>query len=96
MLVHVPENRKPASENPNTRKRAEEGLDHLPETVRTVVYINDFCSCPRRARPDTVLTTTGASREVVLREGQGLVIPAKHWHYVRSLTPSFSVNFWWR
>lgn len=28
------------------------------------------------------------------RSGDMLFIPSKHWHYVRSLSPSFSVNFW--
>ncbi|EKX43980.1 hypothetical protein GUITHDRAFT_72601 [Guillardia theta CCMP2712] len=32
--------------------------------------------------------------EAILRPGDMLFIPSKHWHYVRSLTPSFSVNFW--
>ena len=32
--------------------------------------------------------------ETVLLPGDMLYIPAKHWHYVRSLSPSFSVNFW--
>ncbi|KAK9379515.1 uncharacterized protein V2V93DRAFT_392054 [Kockiozyma suomiensis] len=32
--------------------------------------------------------------ECVLEPGNGLFIPAGWWHYVRSLSPSFSVNFW--
>lgn len=32
--------------------------------------------------------------EAVLGPGDMLYIPSKHWHYVRSLSPSFSVNFW--
>lgn len=31
----------------------------------------------------------------VLGPGDGLYIPRHAWHYVRSLTPSFSVSFWW-
>lgn len=31
-----------------------------------------------------------------LRPGEMLFIPAKHWHYVRSLDVSFSVSFWWK
>jgi hypothetical protein len=34
--------------------------------------------------------------EVELGEGETLFIPRGHWHYVRSLCPSFSVSFWWR
>ncbi|EFJ37386.1 hypothetical protein SELMODRAFT_75959 [Selaginella moellendorffii] len=34
--------------------------------------------------------------DCVLGEGQMLYIPPKWWHYVKSLSPSFSVSFWWR
>ena len=33
--------------------------------------------------------------ETILEEGQSLFIPVGWWHYVRSLTVSFSVSFWW-
>ncbi|KAG1695624.1 hypothetical protein DVH05_019363 [Phytophthora capsici] len=33
--------------------------------------------------------------ECVLREGEMLYIPPKYWHYVKSLSTSFSVSFWW-
>ncbi|KAF4320104.1 hypothetical protein BBI17_005982 [Phytophthora kernoviae] len=33
--------------------------------------------------------------ECVLREGEMLYIPPTYWHYVRSLSTSFSVSFWW-
>ncbi|KAL8793455.1 MAG: hypothetical protein Q9195_003938 [Heterodermia aff. obscurata] len=33
--------------------------------------------------------------ETILEEGQCLYIPVGWWHYVRSLTMSFSVSFWW-
>lgn len=33
--------------------------------------------------------------ECILSEGQCLFIPKGWWHYVRSLSPSFSVSFWW-
>lgn len=33
--------------------------------------------------------------EGILSEGQCLFIPKGWWHYVRSLSPSFSVSFWW-
>jgi len=32
----------------------------------------------------------------ILEEGDLLYIPPKWWHYVRSLSVSFSVSFWWR
>lgn len=31
----------------------------------------------------------------ILSPGDTLFIPAKYWHYVRSLDLSFSVSFWW-
>ena len=33
--------------------------------------------------------------ETVLRPGDALFMPKGMWHYVRALTPSVSVNFWW-
>ncbi|KFY23850.1 hypothetical protein V493_05594 [Pseudogymnoascus sp. VKM F-4281 (FW-2241)] len=33
--------------------------------------------------------------DVVLEEGEFLYIPVGWWHYVRSLSVSFSVSFWW-
>ena len=30
-----------------------------------------------------------------LQEGELLYIPREWWHYVRSLSLSFSVSFWW-
>jgi lysine-specific demethylase 8 len=33
--------------------------------------------------------------DVVLQPGDMLYMPPKHWHYVRSLSASFSVSFWW-
>ncbi|MCJ1456560.1 hypothetical protein MMC28_006921 [Mycoblastus sanguinarius] len=33
--------------------------------------------------------------ETILKEGECLYIPVGWWHYVRSLSVSFSVSFWW-
>lgn len=33
--------------------------------------------------------------DCILEEGDMLYIPPKWWHYVRSLTTSLSVSFWW-
>ncbi|XP_068694884.1 lysine-specific demethylase 8-like isoform X1 [Montipora foliosa] len=48
--------------------------------------------------PDLVRFPEFASavyQECILREGQMLYIPPYYWHYVRSLSLSFSVSFWW-
>jgi ribosomal protein L16 Arg81 hydroxylase len=47
---------------------------------------NRFLSHPlaRNARP----------MDAILGPGDCLYIPARTWHYVRSITPSFSINFW--
>ena len=34
-------------------------------------------------------------KEVYLKPGDCLFIPARMWHYVRSLSTSISVNYWW-
>ena len=34
--------------------------------------------------------------ECILKEGEMLYIPRKWWHYIRSLSVSFSVSFWWK
>jgi len=33
--------------------------------------------------------------DCILDEGEMLYIPPRWWHYVRSLTASLSVSFWW-
>ncbi|KAF2091569.1 Clavaminate synthase-like protein [Saccharata proteae CBS 121410] len=33
--------------------------------------------------------------ECILQEGECLYIPKGWWHYIQSLSPSFSVSFWW-
>jgi len=34
--------------------------------------------------------------ECILNPGEMLFIPIEWWHYVRSLSISFSVSFWWK
>jgi hypothetical protein len=41
------------------------------------------------------LFSSAPSLEADLQPGDGLFIPRLHWHAVRALTGSFSVNFWW-
>ncbi|XP_043917136.1 bifunctional peptidase and arginyl-hydroxylase JMJD5 [Protopterus annectens] len=38
---------------------------------------------------------TASYQECILKPGEILFIPAKHWHYIQSLDVSFSVSFWW-
>lgn len=41
------------------------------------------------------LFSRATGMDVLLGPGDALYIPQGWWHYVRSLTPSFSVNFWY-
>ena len=41
------------------------------------------------------LFTDAPFAECLLRPGQMLYIPPGWWHYVRSLSASMSVSFWW-
>ena len=34
-------------------------------------------------------------QDVILQPGETLFIPPGYWHYVRSLSVSISVSFWW-
>jgi hypothetical protein len=48
------------------------------------------------ARAAAALAAAGARlMEGLLAPGDALYIPRGAWHYVRSLTPAMSVNFWW-
>ena len=46
------------------------------------------------ARKRRFAAAAGAHLDAVLGPGDALYIPAGWWHYVRSITPSFTVNFW--
>jgi len=34
-------------------------------------------------------------QECILREGEMLFIPRKYWHFIKSLSISFSISYWW-
>jgi lysine-specific demethylase 8 len=40
------------------------------------------------------LTKKVKFKRIILRAGEMLYIPKNYWHYVRSLTPSISISFW--
>ena len=44
--------------------------------------------------PDAAGDDTIPWKDVVLGPGDMLFIPKGHWHYVRALTTSVSINFW--
>ena len=58
----------------------------------------EFGTSPVRIeRPDLVahpLFADAVYTECILHPGDVLYLPKQHWHYVRSLTTSVSVNFW--
>lgn len=41
------------------------------------------------------LAQRASFRDLLIAPGQTLFIPYGWWHFVRSLTPSISVSFWW-
>lgn len=63
-----------------------EGL--LSNTSRVDVEEPDTASFP--------LFPTAPYVECVLEPGNILYLPPRMWHYVRSLSTSFSVSFWWK
>uniref|UniRef100_A0A7S0DJT6 JmjC domain-containing protein n=2 Tax=Amorphochlora amoebiformis TaxID=1561963 RepID=A0A7S0DJT6_9EUKA len=40
------------------------------------------------------LFPTASYQELILRQGESLFIPKGYWHFVKALTKSISVNFW--
>lgn len=52
----------------------------------------DVENCDNEKYP---LFQTAEYTECVLRNGEMLYMPPKHWHFVKSLSVSFSVSFWW-
>ncbi|OBT73350.1 hypothetical protein VF21_08385 [Pseudogymnoascus sp. 05NY08] len=69
-------------------EEAEEDEDMETETVSREV---------RKERYRERFKAFGEARyvDVILEEGEFLYIPVGWWHYVRSLSVSFSVSFWW-
>ncbi|GKZ00957.1 hypothetical protein MPSEU_001047200 [Mayamaea pseudoterrestris] len=69
------------------------------------LYVNKQCAyglqgnmsdvdCEREDFDKHPLAREAAFEEVLLLPGDALFIPARTWHYVRSLTTSISVNYW--
>jgi lysine-specific demethylase 8 len=62
----------------------------LPHCSRIDVFAPDHAAFPQYRAAE-------ARRiELVLEPGDTLYIPRRWWHAVESLSPSLSVNFWWR
>ncbi|OAF69497.1 Jumonji domain-containing protein 5 [Intoshia linei] len=62
-----------------------EGLNK--NTSRVNVEYPDLEKFPNFIKAKPIIT--------ILRPGEMLYIPSKHWHYVRSLSTSISINFWY-
>ena len=76
-------------------------LDQTPllyATTQRANNTNSFGTSPVRVEaplpPEYAKAGEAAYVEGVLGPGDMLFIPKSHWHYVRSLTTSVSVNFW--
>ncbi|KAL5348198.1 hypothetical protein ACLOAV_006678 [Pseudogymnoascus australis] len=80
-----------------------EGWDEVPEEEREDEEMEmemGMETNSRDAREDRYrerFKAFGEARyvDVILEEGEYLYIPVGWWHYVRSLSVSFSVSFWW-
>ncbi len=68
------------------RSAAADGLSAQGNVSEVDVEAPDLARHPRFAE--------AAYEEVVLRPGEMLFIPARTWHYVRGLSTSWSVSFW--
>ena len=55
---------------------------------------NTFTRSPLDPELERSVPTAAVFVEHILRPGDVLYIPKNHWHYVRSLTTSVSINFW--
>ncbi|OBT64824.1 hypothetical protein VE03_06519 [Pseudogymnoascus sp. 23342-1-I1] len=74
-----------------------EGWDEVPEDDDEEMRTEMDSREAKRERYRTRFKTFGEARyvDVILGEGEFLYIPVGWWHYVRSLSVSFSVSFWW-
>ena len=77
------------------------GLDQTPKLYATVQRgnnTNSFGTSPVRVEapipPEHALFESAEYVEGILAPGDMLFLPKSVWHYVRSLTTSVSVNFW--
>ena len=82
--------------NPNQRTKlyprgTENGID-MSNTSRVPPELVEMSLGPDDEFP---LFDEAQYVETILSEGDSLYIPAGWWHYVRSLSISFSVSFWW-
>jgi lysine-specific demethylase 8 len=55
---------------------------------------NTFTRSPLDPERERSIPSAARFVECILRPGDVLYIPKNHWHYVRSLTTSVSINFW--
>ncbi|EGG17288.1 transcription factor jumonji [Cavenderia fasciculata] len=60
----------------------------LKNTSRVDIESPDFDKYPLFKQASTYL-------DIILEEGEMLYIPPRCWHFVKSLSTSFSVSFWW-
>lgn len=90
----------PPSATPSMRPRApEHGVDMSNTSALDLGVIEGWDEAPDDAEEDCKGLREELGRldyrECVLEPGDTLLIPIGWWHYVRSLSISFSVSFWW-
>ena len=66
---------------------------HKP-TLSAFLFCHSRVRCEREDFAEQPLAQQAVYTETILGPGDTLFIPSGCWHYVRSLTASVSVNFW--
>ncbi|KAH6895331.1 hypothetical protein B0T10DRAFT_477671 [Thelonectria olida] len=91
----------PPSATKHMRRRSpEHGVDMSNTSALDVGVLEGWDERPEGTSEEDVERMRAALegveyRECILEPGDTLVIPIGWWHYVRSLSVSFSVSFWW-
>jgi lysine-specific demethylase 8 len=85
------------------REAEENGVSMENTSSVDLFYLRpDFEGQPQRAAQAKETYTqyplfhNATYQEAILGPGESLYIPLGWWHYLESLTPSFSVSFWWK
>ncbi|XP_054717854.1 lysine-specific demethylase 8-like [Uloborus diversus] len=73
----------------------EEATEHLYPRINTWLSNTSQIDVDNPDLETFPLYAKAVYEECILKPGQVLYIPPGHWHYVRSLSVSLSISFWW-